>query len=210
MVKTDLGSGLVRVLPLLLALALLGGCAQQGPPSQPSGPGASGAAGPATPKVNRVVLAVGPPSREGNEMRHLTGPTSWQLRPMYESLIGVDPQTGKLIPQLATEWKIEPNQTSIRFKLRQGIPFHDGWGELKAKDVLVPWKENIKEDSITGTRPYWVRTLKDIESVNDYEVVFHLNRPDGHFFESVSEARGNMEPSSSAHLEKQGPATMQT
>src|SRR5205823_5107787 len=99
-----------------------------------------------------------PPMLESNEMRHLVGPTSWQLRPMYESLIGIDPTNGKLVPQLATEWAIEPDQQSIRFKLRKGIPFHGSFGEFTAKDVPVAWKENIREDSLTLTRPYWART----------------------------------------------------
>ena len=147
---------------------------------------------------------------ESNEMRHLVGPTSWQLRPMYESLVGVDPTTGALVPELATEWSIEPSQASVRYKLRRGIPFHGSYGEVTAKDVPVAWKENIKEDSLTLTRPYWARTLKDIEIVNDYEVIHRLNRPDGYFFESNSEARGNMEVMSLTQLQQQGPSTMQT
>lgn len=189
------------IFPFLAGLLALA-CAGQSAPDRPAGNGG--------PKVDRIVLAVAPPQRESNEMRHMTGPNSWQLRPMYESLIGVDPQNGRLVPQLAAEWKVEPNGSSIRFALREGIPFHDGWGNFTAADVPVAWKENVKEDSLTGTRPYWARTLRDVEVVGPKEVIFHLTRPDGHFFESVSEARGNMEGQSLAHLEKQGPATMQT
>lgn len=192
----------IRTLLLLVLFAALTACAQASAPTDSDGA--------TKPKVDRVILAVAAPRREGNEMRHFAGPDSWQLRPMYESLIGIDPNNGALVPQLATEWKLDPNASSIRFKLRQGTPFHDNWGEVTAKDASVAWKEIVKEDSLSGTRPYWVRTLREIEIVNDYEVIFHLTRPDGHFFESVSEARGSFEIHSSAHLANQGPATMQT
>lgn len=196
------------VTAMLLAFGLSGAACSQPATAPPAGGGTD--AGPVMPKVNRVILAVAPPARESNEMRHLTGPTSWQLRPMYESLIGIDPKDAKLVPQLATEWKVEPDGRSVRFQLRKGVPYHQNFGEVQAKDWLVTWKEIQKEDSLTGTRPYWMRNLKEIEVVNDHELIFRLNGPNGHFFESASEARGNMEPMSTAHYEKIGPPTMQT
>jgi len=47
------------------------------------------ATGPVTPKVNRVVLATVSPATETNDMGNIVAPDMWQLRPMYESLIGV-------------------------------------------------------------------------------------------------------------------------
>src|SRR5262245_36725110 len=47
---------------------------------------------PAAPAVNRVVMGVVPPFVEGNELRHIDQTDVWQLRPMYEYLIGMDPE----------------------------------------------------------------------------------------------------------------------
>ncbi len=197
-----------------IALGLLGclsvACAQPAAAPAPGGPATGGADAPVTPKVKRVVLAVGQPAREYNEMRHLTGPDSWQLRPMYEDLIGIDPATAKLLPQLATDWKVEPDGQSIRFQLRKGVPFQKNLGEFTTKDLTPPWKEMVRQDSLSGARPYWVKTLKSIEVVGPYEAVYRLTEPSGNFFESISEARGSMEPFATAQYEKDGPATMAT
>src|SRR6266568_8919906 len=43
---------------------------------------------------------------------------------LYDNLVSRHPD-GKLYPGLATEWKLE-GQTAWRFKLRQGVKFHNG------------------------------------------------------------------------------------
>ena len=73
-----------------------------------------------------------PVSTEHNTPGKSGPPTNVQNNPMYEYLIGMDPVTGAWVPELATEWSIEPDNASIRFKLRKGVPFHDGWGEMTA------------------------------------------------------------------------------
>ena len=120
--------------------------AATGDASSPSAPQAAEAAaapsagislGPVVePKVNRVVIAFPGPSSEGNDSNFdFSSPPSVQLRPMYEYLVGVNGTTGAFEPQLATEWKVEPDGLGIRFKLREGIQFHNGWGEFTAQDV---------------------------------------------------------------------------
>src|SRR5205823_2596732 len=80
--------GAMRTVRLVLAALplLIVACATQSIEPVPDAGG-----GPTKPKVDRIIMAVAPPMLESNEMRHLVGPTSWQLRPMYESLIGIDP-----------------------------------------------------------------------------------------------------------------------
>ena len=178
--------------------------------SAPAVPAKDGAA-PAAPSVNRVVIALPAPSGlESNEIRHLGQTIAWQLRPMYEYLVGVDAKTGNLVPQLATEWTAENGGRDIRFKLRHGVQFHKGNGEFTAKDVIFSWQDVAKEDSQHGESPYWRGIVKEIEAVNDYEVVFHLNRVDGNFFRAVGEAEYGMEIRSQAHAEKMGAPTMES
>ena len=45
-------------------------------------------------KVNRVVLGMTAPTNEGIAPRHLDSPHMLQISPMYEYLIGLDPESG--------------------------------------------------------------------------------------------------------------------
>src|SRR4051812_18865994 len=109
----------------------------------------------AKPTTQRLVMSVLPLRDDTNDVRNVNQPEVWSLRPMYEYLIGLDPHTGKLIPQLATEWKLEPDGASYRFTLRKGIPFHKGNGDFSAKDVVFSWKDLTQTDSTHGESGYW-------------------------------------------------------
>jgi peptide/nickel transport system substrate-binding protein len=173
-------------------------------------PTAPTSAQPVKPKVDRLVMAVQAPGRESNDLRHHGMPDVWELRPMYEYLIGVDPQTGKLIPQLATEWQVDPSGPSVRFKLRKGVQFHDGGGEFTAQDVVFSRDQLILPDSLHGQKAYYEEVTKQIEIVNDYEVIFHLSRPDANFLRAHSENEGGFEIRSKAWFDKNGAPSMQT
>jgi ABC-type transport system substrate-binding protein len=162
------------------------------------------------PTTQRLVMSVLPLRDDSNDVRNVNQPEVWSLRPMYEYLIGFDPQTGKLIAQLATEWKLEPDGASYRFMLRRGIPFHKGNGDFSAKDVVFSWKDLTQQDSTHGESGYWRNTVKDIEVVNDYEVVFRLGGPAAGFLRALSEAEGGMEMRSKAQFDAKGPPTMET
>lgn len=159
------------------------------------------------PKVDRVVLAVEPPRRESLEIRHMSTPDGWQLSPMHESLLGIDSESGKKIPRLATSWKVEPDGRSLRFQLRQGVRFHGEWGPFTATDLLHQPLEDMKDDSLAGTTPFWRQAFDRLEIVNDHEVIYHLKRPDGNFLDYVSDQLGGMEVTSKKHFDKNGPAT---
>ncbi len=192
---------------LALAAAALGlaGCTS----AQPAAP-ASSADGAVTPKVNRVVFATEPPGHENMELRNLSPADFMPLRPMYDALIGVDPTDGKNRPYLATSWSLRPDGVSFDFKLREGVQLHHEMGAFTGKDVVIAWKEVIKEDSLHGNSPFFRESVKDVEVVNDYDVVFHLTRPDGNFLSTMSEMSGGVEPFSKAQFDKTGPGTFQT
>ena len=99
---------------------------------------ASGAAmaAPVQAKVERVVFGLIPPTQEHYTPAKAGPPTAQPLTPMYEYLVGMDPVTGQLVPQLATAWSVDADGKSWRFELREGVQFQKGWGEFTGKDVL--------------------------------------------------------------------------
>jgi peptide/nickel transport system substrate-binding protein len=158
----------------------------------------------AEPKVKRLVMAVPEPGIESNNPRILPQTFTWQIRPIYEHLIGIDPETGKVVPQLATEWNVEPDGKSYRFKLRKGVRFHGTYGEFAAKDVVYTWEDVILPDTI-DIKSVVMRTFVDrVEVVNDYEVVFHLNAPRVDFEPIASQAQGGLMMMSKAHFDAVG------
>ncbi|MBI4331681.1 MAG: hypothetical protein HY673_10415 [Chloroflexi bacterium] len=67
---------------------------------------------------------------------HSDSMTAYKLLPVYEALWDADPDTRELRPMLAEtlpQWS-EDNKT-LYITLRQGVQFHDGWGELTSEDV---------------------------------------------------------------------------
>lgn len=58
--------------------------------------------------------------------------------PMADQLVRTDLATYEAIPALAESWdiKVRPDgQTDWVFKLRRGVQFHKGWGEVTAEDM---------------------------------------------------------------------------
>lgn len=189
---------------LAVAMVLLVACTGGG--ERASEPGSAPAV--QKPRLKKLVMGIVPPGTESNNPRLISQTESWQIRPMYEHLIGLDPETGRFIPQIATEWNVEPDGKSYRFKLRRGVPFHGGWGELTAKDVVFSYQDTIKDDA-PGSESRLLRTVVDqVEVVNDYEVVFHLNTPDVDFEPVVSQQQGGLRIMSKAHFDAAGEPTL--
>lgn len=80
---------------------------------------------------------------------------------IVETLVEIDPDDGSLTPRLATSWE-KINETTWRFKLREGVTFHDGvpfnsetasWGISRTIDTDLPCESRTKtfgELRITG------------------------------------------------------------
>ena len=185
---------------LAAATALLTACGPQSVPNTAPAPGGDQAA---QPKTNRVVMALVPPSAESNNPRHTSQTTMWQLKPMYEYLTGMD-VNGKMIPQLATEWALEPDGNAYRYKLRRGVQFHGG-GEFTAKDVVHSWQDLAKEDSLAGYQVALIRNNVEVtEAVNDYEVLVKLKQKNADVPFVISEFQGGFEIMSKADYDRVG------
>ena len=163
---------------------------------------------PTGPAVDRIIMAVGSPTDFSN-IRRIPGQASnWFIRPHYEYLVGFQKTDGEYVPQLATEWGLEPDDHSWRFKLREGVQFHNGFGEFTAEDVRFSWLMNILPDDV-GSEARTMRTIvTDVEIVGPYEVVFHTTAPNADVFEVISEIQGGMEIASKADFLSRGPGLL--
>jgi peptide/nickel transport system substrate-binding protein len=84
-----------------------------------------------------------------------------------------------IVPDLATNWSWNEEGTTLTLPLRQGVKWHDG-KPFTAKDVKCTWDLLLDKSSDKlriNTRKSWYRNLDEVTTNGDYEVTFHLKRP---------------------------------
>jgi peptide/nickel transport system substrate-binding protein len=84
-----------------------------------------------------------------------------------------------IVPDLATEWAWNEDGTALTFKLRQGVKWHDG-KPFTAADVLCTFDlllERAAEKFRANPRRSSFNNLDLVSASGDYEVTFHLKRP---------------------------------
>jgi peptide/nickel transport system substrate-binding protein len=81
--------------------------------------------------------------------------------------------TAEVEPDLAESWTISPDGTLWTFRLRRGVQFHKGFGELTAEDVKFSFERQIRR--APGTRfGVNLEVIKAIEVVDPYTVQITL------------------------------------
>jgi ABC-type transport system substrate-binding protein len=173
------------------AAALLAACSDDDDePDAPGGPatggtgstggaatGATGATGSAQgePVADRLVIGV---EYSGEETLDFMigggGAQSWLHRPHLETLLAKDRVTNKPTARLAEEWKVSDDGTEIYFKLRQGVKFHDAWGDLTAEDVAWNYDVHKRLEESSSVN----RAVKEVQVISPTEVNVVLSRPD--------------------------------
>src|SRR5499433_1031202 len=93
---------------------------------------------------------------------------------LFDNLTSRHPD-GKLYPGLATEWKLE-GQTTWRFKLRQGVKYHNGdpFTSADAKFSL----ERTYDPAVKTMVATVFTTIDRIEAPDPYTLVIHTKKPD--------------------------------
>jgi peptide/nickel transport system substrate-binding protein len=102
------------------------------------------------------------------------------LNHIYEGLVRYD-KTFKLEPALATEWELVDNNR-WRFKLREGVTFHDG-AEFTADDVVASFKRAGDPNSpLKGNMPLY----KDVRKIDDHTVEIDVTSPSSLFLNDIT------------------------
>ncbi|MBI4532785.1 MAG: ABC transporter substrate-binding protein [Candidatus Melainabacteria bacterium] len=77
---------------------------------------------------------------------------------MFAGLVGVDPYTGDVIPDMASELTISPDELTYTTQLRKGLKWSDG-KPITADDVAFTWNIIIKEG-------YGNSSLRDVTTID--------------------------------------------
>ncbi|WP_454855686.1 ABC transporter substrate-binding protein [Rhizobium binxianense] len=131
-----------------------------------------------TADVIRIGIAAGGP-RTSDPNFTTQGSDNWATEQMYEQL--VRPEDGdfattpdKYVPTLATEWSNSADAKTWTFKLRQGVQFHKGYGEMTSEDVVFSFKRAIAD----GTNKTILSNIADVVAKGPYEIAITLKSPD--------------------------------
>tara|TARA_Y100000052_G_scaffold27480_1_gene35555 strand:+ start:222 stop:1925 length:1704 start_codon:yes stop_codon:yes gene_type:complete len=124
--------------------------------------------------------------------------TSHQL---YDRLLDFDPNSGRIVPSLASSWLVSDDGLTYAFQLRKDVWFHKtGYFEptrnFNADDVIFSinrWRlRSHPYHYVSGGRyPYFesiglAQNIKSVERVNGYRVEITLKRRDSSFLSNLA------------------------
>jgi peptide/nickel transport system substrate-binding protein len=157
----------LSLIALLLCLFLLS------PTNAPAGTSAAGQA-----KVDRLVMGLITPYHDYvRPWINGTADHNIQHDPMLEWLFEVDPATGQVLPWLAEKAALGADGRSWTIRLRKGVQFHHGFGELTVKDVVhnhALWCDDNypgRKDPPTSGYREGICAVERLEVINDHEFV---------------------------------------
>src|SRR5438477_2166453 len=84
-----------------------------------------------------------------------------------------------IVPELATGWTWSEDGTELTLPLRHGVKWHDG-KPFTAKDVKCTFdllQGKGKDKLRINPRKSWFDNVSEVTTSGDYEVTFHLKRP---------------------------------
>jgi peptide/nickel transport system substrate-binding protein len=110
------------------------------------------------------------------------------IRNFADSLTDQDPETGKIVPWLATGWQISPDGLAYTFTLRDGVTFADG-APLDAAAVKANFDAFLDVARTSGGTAYgasYIQGLESTEVVDPETVTFHFTQPNSSFLQATS------------------------
>lgn len=140
------------------ASALLAACGEEtAPPAKPRG-------GPLRIRLLNDIINLDPPFFPASADEQSS-------QPIYEGLVTYKPGTWEAVNQLAEVFEPSSDGLRFHFELKQGIPFHGGFGELTAEDVKFSFERTAGLTKPEIDSPYkgdW-RPLQEVKVEGKYE-----------------------------------------
>lgn len=131
-------------------------------------------------------------------------------RTVYGDLTGDKP----LEDVLAVGWTLDPGLKFADLKLRQGVPFHGGWGEMTAEDFAFSLNDAnraVTPDSISGQAGELASNFAKIEALDKYTARINFSVYDARWLRfRISNFEESIGVTSKAVFDKHGVEGMRT
>jgi peptide/nickel transport system substrate-binding protein len=156
--------------------------------------------------ANTIVIAQPADAYTLDPAKHSAFPTANIMFQIYDALVTIDAD-GNFKPALAESWS-NPDPLTWRFKLRQGVKFHNG-EEFNAESVKFSFERALDPDF---QAPYFSRisAIKAVEVVDEYTVDFKTENPYPTMLFSLYEAAFPALIVPPKYLEEKGPDILAT
>ncbi len=118
-------------------------------------------------------------------------------RNIFDPMTEIDYASRSIVPFVAEAWKVVDSHT-WRIKLREGIKWHKGYGEVTAEDLVYTWK--FHQDSKSFQMGSALSTLASVTLVDKYVAEVKTTIPYG-AFPGISMGYGGYIASAKAHRE---------
>jgi peptide/nickel transport system substrate-binding protein len=101
-------------------------------------------------------------------------------RGALEGAITIDAK-GSYSPNLVQEWSVAPDNLTWTFKIRKGITFHKGYGEMTSEDVIWSIQRMGQEGSIApragAIKKAWLNPDGWVKAIDDYTIELNTGIP---------------------------------
>ncbi|MDB5537159.1 MAG: Oligopeptide/dipeptide transporter, peptide-binding protein, partial [Devosia sp.] len=121
--------------------------------------------------------------------KSIQGVDNWAIIAIYDKLVDLPrwefPATvNDLVPRLALSWEGSPDSKTWTIKLREGVKWHKGYGEMTSEDVKFTFDRVTDAVRVGGVRAKFTN-IASTDAPDPATVVFNLKQPDPLFMLGV-------------------------
>ncbi len=89
-----------------------------------------------------------------------------------------------IVPNLGESWSYDDTATVLTWKLKEGVQFHGGWGEMTSEDWKYSHEDMVADGSIHSNIFISKARVQEVRAVEPYTVQFILDKPNIFFIDS--------------------------
>jgi peptide/nickel transport system substrate-binding protein len=136
-----------------------------------------------------IALAARAPTGLSPQQTAQTGGDNWAVRQCFDWLVKPADGTFALRPEdfrpnLAESWESSQDARTWTYRLRRGVQFHKGYGEMTSEDVAFTFGRHLDPNLVTNQKALYAN-MASCEAVDRYTVRFTTHRPDPMFAGSM-------------------------